>query len=263
MARGGEMVDETRLQRETGMVGTQEDPHGETVWQVLVSDAQQVRLLGVDGCPGGWIGAVVDGSHVRWLLLPDAVALLAAAADADATGVDMPTGLAAAGPRRCDVAARALLGPRRSSVFPAPVRDVLGTSSYAEACQVSRAASGRALSLQAWHLLPRIADLDAALPEGGLRWLAEMHPELSFATLTGQPLPPKKTAEGRAARLEALHRWLPDLRLGEVPRPARTEDALDALAVAWSARRWRLGEATTLPDPYDVDERALPMRIVV
>jgi predicted RNase H-like nuclease len=139
---------------------------------------------------------------------------------------------------------------------------VLGAGSYAEACEVSRVASGRALSLQAWHLVPRISDLDAALPDGGLPWVAEMHPELSFATMAGAPLPPKRTADGRAARLAAMHRWLPELRLDAVPRPARTEDALDALALAWSARRWVLGQATTLPDPYDVDERGLPMRIV-
>ena len=228
-----------------------------------MNDGKQVRVLGVDGCPGGWVGALVDGSRVHWLLLPDAASLLAAADLVDATGVDMPIGLAAAGPRRCDLAARALLGPRRSSVFPAPVRGVLGAATYVEACAVSRAVSGRALSLQAWHLVPRIADLDAALPDGGLPWLAEVHPELSFATMTGSPQPPKKTAEGRAARVAALQGWLPDLRLDEVPRPARTEDALDALAVAWSARRWRLGQATRLPDPYDVDERGLPMRIVV
>jgi predicted RNase H-like nuclease len=256
------MVDEPRLEREPGMVRTQKDPHGETVWQVTVNGAQQVRVLGVDGCPGGWIGAVVDGSEVRWRLLPDAGSLLAVVDDVQATGVDMPIGLARSEPRRCDLAARAQLGPRRSSVFAAPVRGVLRAESYDEACDVSRAASGRALSLQAWHLVPRIADLDAALPDGGLPWLAEMHPELSFATMAGAPLPPKKNAEGRAARIEVLGRWLPDLRLPQVPRPARTEDALDALAVAWSARRWWLGEAKTLPDPYDVDERRLPMRIV-
>jgi predicted RNase H-like nuclease len=220
------------------------------------------QLLGVDGCPGGWIGAVVQDSSVRWHLLPDAATLLAVAATCEATGVDMPMGLSADRPRRCDVEARALLGARRSSVFPAPVRAVLGASSYAEACAVSRAASGRALSIQTWNLVPRIADLDAGLPDGGLPWLAEMHPELSFARLAGGPLPPKKSAEGQAARVTALLGWLPHLALDEVPRPARTEDALDALAVAWSARRWVRGEAEMLPDPYDVDVRGLPMRIV-
>ena len=223
---------------------------------------KQGRVLGVDGCPGGWVGALVEDGEVRWSVLPDVAALLAVAASCDATGVDMPIGLAPAGPRRCDVEARKLLGPRRSSVFAAPIRPVLGAASYAEACAVSRAASGRALSLQAWHLVPRIADLDATLPDGGLEWLAEVHPELSFATMAGAPLPGKKTAEGRSARIGLLASWLPDLLLHEVPRPARTEDALDALAVAWTALRWWRGVASTVPDPYDLDERGLPMRIV-
>jgi predicted RNase H-like nuclease len=246
------------------MVGTQEDPHGETVWQVTVTADQQAPVLGVDGCPGGWIGARLTGGAVEWLLLPDAAALLAAGRTCTVVGVDMPIGLSADGPRRCDLLARSLLGARRSSVFPAPVRAVLGAASYAEACAVSRTASGRALSLQAWNLVPRIADLDRSLPDGGLAWLAEVHPELSFRALSGLELPAKKTPEGRAARLAALRGWLPDVAeaLGRVPRPARTEDALDALAVAWTAARWSRGEATTLPDPYDLDGRGLPMRIV-
>jgi predicted RNase H-like nuclease len=244
------------------MVGTQEDPHGETVWQVPVTARDQVRVLGADGCPGGWIGAIVMAGSVEWRLLPDAAALLSLAASCAASGVDMPIGLPEVGPRACDSLARAALGSRRSSVFPAPVRAVLGASSYAEACAVSRTASGRALSVQTWNLVPRIADLDAALPDGGRAWLSEMHPELSFARLAGAVLPPKKTAEGRTARIAALQTWLPDLRLADVPRPARTEDALDALAVAWSALRWWRGEAETLPDPYDVDSRGLPMRII-
>ena len=224
-----------------------------------------MRVLGVDGCPGGWVGAVVTTGRrplVAWVLLPDATALLALAATCAATGVDMPVGLGD-GPRQCDVQARARLGPRRSSVFPAPVRAVLGAGSYTDACTVSRQVSGRALSVQAWHLVPRIADLDTALPDGGVPWLSEMHPELSFATMTGQPLLSKKTSAGQAARVEALTGWVPELRLADVPRPARTEDALDALAVAWSALRWRQGRAETLPDPYEVDARGLPMRITV
>ncbi len=64
-----------------------------------------MRVLGVDGCPGGWLGAVVTtqpSPTVEWVLLPDATALVALAATCAATGVDMPIGLAD-GPRTCDV----------------------------------------------------------------------------------------------------------------------------------------------------------------
>ena len=46
VARGAEAVDEPRLELEAGMVGAQVHAHGETVWQVVVSDDQQVRALG-------------------------------------------------------------------------------------------------------------------------------------------------------------------------------------------------------------------------
>jgi len=38
-------------------------------------------VLGVDGCPGGWIGALVQERSVTWLPLPDATAILAVGAD--------------------------------------------------------------------------------------------------------------------------------------------------------------------------------------
>ena len=212
-------------------------------------------MLGVDGCPGGWIGALVTGSSVSWHLLPDAAAVLAVRADA--VGIDIPIGLPAVGPRACDVAARALLGERRSSVFPAPVRAVLAASTYAEACALSRAASGKALSVQAWNLVRRIADVDRTLTAHDR--VVEVHPEVVFARLAG-PLPPKKTLDGAARRTAALRTWLPD-GWPAPPRPARTDDALDALACAWTAQRWLAGTAEVLGG--GTDDRGTPMRIVV
>lgn len=225
-------------------------------------------VLGVDGCPGGgWVGALVAVSAGRarlagWLLLPDAAAI--GAVDADATAVDIPVGLPDAGPRRCDVEARRLLGPRRASVFPAPVRATLAAASYAEACALSRAASGRALSRQTWHLLPRIADVDRQATAATQARVVECHPELAFARLTGAPLPGKKTLAGHAARLAALAPWLPGAAeaVAGAPRPARRDDAADALACAWSAARWAAGAAVVLPAVTERDARGLRMQIV-
>ena len=225
-------------------------------------------VLGVDGCPGGgWVGALVSARTVRLLALPDARAVLAV--DAEAIAIDIPIGLPDSGPRRSDVAARRLLGSRGVCVFPAPVRAVLTADSYADACAAARRASGRALSRQTWGIVPRIADLDRRLgTRPGLldRRVIEAHPELSFLTWhgTNQPLPAKKTPAGRAARMELVGSWLGELPA--LPRPARLEDALDALACAWTAQRWLTGEARILPEdgaptpPRDALGR--PMRIV-
>ncbi len=196
----------------------------------------------------------MHGSAVTWLLLPDAAAVLAV--KAAAVGIDIPIGLPSVGPRACDVTARARLGARRSSVFPAPVRAVLGAASYADARARAVAASGRSLSVQAWNLVDRIADVDAAPIDHGR--VVEVHPELVFASLAG-PLGPKKTPDGAAARTAALRTWLPD-GWPPHPRPARLDDALDALACAWTAQRWLAGTAESLGN--ETDELGRPMRIV-
>jgi predicted RNase H-like nuclease len=48
-----------------------------------------------------------------------------------------------------------------------------------------------------------------------------------------------------------------------VPDGPGLDDALDALACAWTAQRWAAGIARTLPDEPPRDNRGLPVRIVV
>ena len=153
-----------------------------------------------------------------------------------AAGVDIPIGLAAREPRRCDREARRLLGPRRSSVFPAPVHGVLDAPSYAEACAISRRMSGKAISTQLYNIVPKIREVDAALSArpGLQEHVFEMCPELSFAVLAGAPMThPKRTAAGRSERLDALRSAFGDALDGlsaSPPPGAAPDDVLDALA---------------------------------
>ena len=211
-------------------------------------------VLGVDGCRGGWVGALVDGDRVTWHRFADIGSALAL--PVDAIGVDMPIGLPAVGRRDCDLLAKAALGRAHSRVFLAPPRGVLSAGSYDEAGRLHRElAGGLGMSLQTWHLVPKIREVDAVADDPRL---VEVHPELSLAELAGTgPLESKKTAAGRAVRLEVLRGWLPDL--DSVPSG---DDGLDALAAAWSARRWLAGRARTLPEHPPHDERGRPMRIV-
>ena len=138
----------------------------------------------------------------------------------------------AAGPRRCDREARALLGPRCSTVFPAPARAAIGAADHADACARSRAAGGTGLSVQAFNLLPRIAELDRLLAADPCDAVVEAHPELAFLRLHGGGhLPPKRTVEGRAARLALAGPVLgPSVDLAAAARAARVPlvDVLDA-----------------------------------
>jgi predicted RNase H-like nuclease len=219
-----------------------------------------VAVLGVDGWRGAWVGALLDGRAVTLLALPDAAAVLAVPG-VEVLGVDMPIGLAEDGPRPCDVAARRLLGRAGSSVFPAPLRPVLGCASYDAACAVSRAASGKALSLQAWHLVPSIRALDDALGDPPDGRVVEVHPELAFRALDPRVGARKATARGLAQRLRALEPVVDVLdALAAAPIGVPVADCLDASAAAVAARRVADGTAECVGDGAR-DARGRPMRI--
>ena len=182
-----------------------------------------------------------------------------------AAAIDIPIGLAADGPRPADIEARRRLGPRRSSVFPAPVRSVLAATTYEEACALSRAACGKAVSKQLFNILPKIREVDALVTPRRQQRLFEMSPELSLAVLAGAPMVHSKARPaGRAERIHALAAAFGSATIERhvraVPRGARPDDVLDAFAGAWTARRRATGRHLQLGG--DVDERGLRMEVV-
>jgi predicted RNase H-like nuclease len=219
-----------------------------------------MAVLGVDGWRGAWVGALLDGRSVTLLALPDIAAVLAVP-DVELIAIDLPIGLSDDGPRACDIAARRLLGRARSSVFPAPLRAVLGCANYADACAVSRTASGKALSVQAWNLVPAIRALDAALDDVPPGHVLEVHPELASRVLDDRVEAPKASARGLAQRVRALQPAMDVLdALSAAPPGVPAVDALDACAAAWSARRLADGVGDCVGDGT-VDRRGRPMRI--
>jgi predicted RNase H-like nuclease len=90
--------------------------------------------------------------------------------------------------------------------------------------------------------------------------IVEAHPECTFRTI-GFVDSSKKTGRGIGQRLALLNTWLDaGAAFADLPAGARFDDALDALAVAWTARRWVAGEALVFGGEQDA--RGLTMRIV-
>ena len=208
-------------------------------------------VLGVDGCRGGWVGALLVGDRVELVVGETISALVAAVRVApEVVGVDIPIGLPDAGSRAADVAARRELpAGRKSSVFPTPVRTAVSAATWQEANEAHRRATGKGLSHQGFNLCRKIAEVDLWVRSGAAGVpVLEVHPEVSFATMGADTVPSKKTAEGRRVRLAALRDA--GLRLPDVRRtPAYDiDDVLDACAVAWTARRRARGESRSLPD---------------
>jgi predicted RNase H-like nuclease len=212
--------------------------------------AKPAPVVGIDGYAGGWVAARLHEGRITWRCAPisEIEALLEPGAT---TGIDMPIGLLTEGERACDVLARQQLPGAASRVFLTPPRRVLelGLTPPNETVQaLSRKLMGKGVSRQALGLASRILALDAALAGTDIT-VVEVHPELSFAELAGRVMHSKKSARGVGQRLAVLTNQLPDVlgALGNAPADVPIDDALDALAVTWSAQRWQASRARTLP----------------
>jgi predicted RNase H-like nuclease len=205
--------------------------------------------LGFDGCPAGWVAVTLEAGTVRRV---EVVAHLrdrlpVGTAGAGAIAVDMPVGLVDAD-RDADQAARRALPGRAGSVFSTPPRSVIDgwrtgeVRTHAEAVAAARRVTGKGVSQQAWRLVPKIAEADDLVAAGVA--LLEVHPEVAFAVLAGQPLPRKRSWAGLSVRrslLAAVGVVLPD-RFVDDDRAA-PDDVIDAAICAWVAD----GAATGAP----------------
>ena len=223
-----------------------------------------MSVVGVDGCKRGWIAvALDDDTSTRGLFVERLDDLGTALDGVHAVAVDIPIGLPSTGRRQADDAARDLLGPRRSSVFYAPVRDAITAATHADASAISKRITGHGISRQSFALAPKILEAE--------RWAAsttvpvwEVHPEVSFAVMLGHPVEhPKLTWSGLRERLEALRDA--GIIIGDIGAAggmAGADDVLDAAVAAWSAARLYRGDGISLPDPPETaPDTARPIAI--
>ena len=230
--------------------------------------------VGVDGCRTGWVCAGWDGRDWALVLVPSLEDLLPILTSSVTVCIDMPIGLSEDGVRACDQAARRQLGPRASSVFPAPPRLALEEAAYADINSQSKLRYGRGVSKQAFYLLPKIRELESILsrPDVSASNWYETHPELCFSALNnGVPMRHNKKSEaGRSERLAILERVFREPKVmsmygsfaAEVPRArCQLDDIVDAL-VCGVVASLDATERRFVPDgPTECDARGMSMRI--
>lgn len=215
------------------------------------------RLLGVDGCPGGWVGVWEDLTTGRFgaELFQTTQSLFAD--DWNMMAIDIPIGLPEAGSRQADIEARMFLGRgRKSSVFPAPVRAAVTALDYETACTITQRIDGRRVSRQAFAIFRRIAEVDEEV-RSIRRPVFEIHPEVSFVAMNGlTPLAAaKRSPLGKQERQALLSiefgaSLFQTLRHQFRRSVCADDDLADAMAALWSARRLRESRAVSLPkDP--------------
>ena len=210
------------------------------------------RVLGADACRAGWVGITLSDDGVEAYVhaeIAGLVGLAAAAGPLTVVGIDIPIGLADAGLRQADLMARKMAGPRWASVFVTPVRAAVEMADYQQACEVNRRLAGSGISRQAFNLREKIMQVDRWLRQAPCP-VVEVHPELSFGELAGAPLAESKSTWAGAVRrrqLLAAEGIVLAGDLGLAGQQVGVDDVLDAVAVAWTARRVASGRARRLP----------------
>jgi predicted RNase H-like nuclease len=230
-------------------------------------------LAGVDGCKSGWLCVFKDTltGAVSGRVINRISDLLDVDLSPDIAMIDIPIGLPDSGSREPDLAARAYLGsPRASSVFPCPIRPVLKSKSYEDACSIGLQTDGRKLSKQSWAILPKIKEVDDFLSADitRQRWLREVHPEVCFAVWNGGAamVEGKKTLQGQEARralVESIYgNSLRSMIQSPFGRGFAMDDLLDAFAALWTCERVVEGRARTFPLNPKKDSVGLVMEMI-
>lgn len=210
---------------------------------MLVAGADAYRLTKREK---GWVAVLLEGENPPVVVtVATLTTLLANHPNVAALGVDIPIGLPPPYPRPADEAARRFVGPRRSSVFPTPLRQALAAATYEDACRINEEQTGKRLSKQTWELREKILEAEAVASDDPR--IFEIHPEVSFCECAGAPLQESKLEwngfQQRRALLAENGIVLPERVDVRVP----VADVIDAAIAAWSARRYAAKKALLLP----------------
>jgi len=228
--------------------------------------------IGVDGCRGGWIAAVLDHGELRLERYKSISSLVEKYPAFDVFLIDMAIGLRNnQEQKRPDSAAKEELGVKASSVFPIPCREAV----YAEEEDAKKSANlrilGKSLAKQTLAIIPKIRELDVFLrdhPEYKNKIL-ESHPEVCFARLNGAVVTSRKNEEpGLTERRHILVEYLDRDDLSGLYDKAKVlgckqDDLIDAMCLAVTAALHAHGQSETLPDDPQYDENGLLMQLTV
>lgn len=227
-------------------------------------------VVGIDGCKKGWVAAAWNTGKQSIELAVHST--FGEAIDtyprAKAIGIDIPIGLIECG-RAADREAREVLRCRKPSVFPAPDPRIVGVDDYHTANEMLKKLCGKGVSAQAFGISRKVAEVNATMKPELQNRIVEVHPEVCFWAMNGyeEICPPKRESLGHRARLDLLRARLAisEIEWEKVTRGirgAQPDDILDALASAWTARRWVNGSFGRFPKETEVDAQGLRAEII-
>lgn len=231
-----------------------------------------MRVVGVDGCKGGWVAVVYDvetGTLVP-KFHPSFQEVLDDYPKAKAICIDIPIGLREGPqPRACDTEARKVLKRKAPAVFTPPDPRVLFETVYEDALAKSRELTGKGIFLILFGMFPKLREVNQIVTPDMQGLVFEVHPEVCFWALAGKrPMIYKKSKpEGYEERRSLLaaelgHSLWTRKDAFSLARPAQPDDVLDATVAAWTARRVAMGREGRLPVNPEKDARGRRMEMV-
>ena len=233
---------------------------------------QDGLYIGVDGCRGGWIAAVLDHGDMQLKRYKYISSLVEEYPSFDAFLIDMAIGLRNSKEQeRPDDEARKELGLKASSVFPIPSRDAVYADGEEAQKQANIRTLGKSLAKQSIAIIPKIRELDIFLndhPEYKYKIL-ESHPEVDFARLNGAVLMSRKQEEpGPSQRKAVLSEFLDKKDLYGMYDNAKElgckqDDLIDAICLAVTGALYAHGQYETIPAEPMQDEKELHMQLIV
>lgn len=233
---------------------------------------QDGLYIGVDGCRNGWVVAILDHGELRLERYDSVASLVERYSSFDAFLIDMAIGLRNNTDQiRPDEAAKKELGKKASSVFPIPSRAAVYAEGEDAQKQENVRTLGKSLAKQSVAIIPKIRELDEFLndyPEYKNRIL-ESHPEVVFARLNGSAvMSRKKEFLGFSERVSILAEYLKEKNLWEMLDRAKElgcnpDDLMDAACLAVAGALHAHGQAETLPETPEQDEKGLLMKLTV
>jgi 8-oxo-dGTP diphosphatase len=243
------------------------------IFTQLTSNTQVYKSVGIDGCDGGWMTAILSGDRLSIERHGSITDVLTANKTADKFIIDIPIGLADSreeAVHRPEKAARKILKSKSPSIFPVPFRSVARARTTAEAWDISKKLNAGA-NYMTMGIRVAVNEIDIFLQENKA-WknvLIESHPEVCFALLNGgNPVMEKKTEQqGIEKRLEILYKnGIDRMSVSSHPLfPKYSDDVVDAVCLALVGRLVNEGKSTTIPneDEVEADSTGLKMQMII
>ena len=228
--------------------------------------------IGVDGCKGGWIAAVIEREEFRVEKYTKIDDIVERYPEFDEFLVDMVIGFPSNDTHiRPDTTARKIIAARSSTIFAVPSRQAVYAESEEEQVQKNREALGKGLAKQTMAIIPKMREVDVFLNQVSMykNVIKESHPEVCFARLNGSVVMSKKSDTlGMRERVHILNRFLPKLTQNYVLQLAKmykcnADDIIDAICLAITGNLNLQGRGETIPKNPMTDEMGMVMQMII